>query len=98
MDLEDSIPGERKGPQAIAYPGMVKRPLCQRSVWGQGSSGSLIRTWAFARMGESYWRFLGRAGDSVGLKFYRITPSGCRTKARMSKARAEGGRQVRSLL
>lgn len=36
---------------------------------------------------------MGRAGDSVGLKFYRITPSGCRTKARMSKTRAEGGRQ-----
>lgn len=57
MDLEDSIPGERKGPQATVYPGMVKRPLCQRRVWGHGNSGGLIRTWAFARMGESYWRF-----------------------------------------
>lgn len=76
MDLEDSIPRERKGPQAIAYPGMVKRPLCHRSVWGQGSSGSLIRTWAFAWMGESYWRFWAELVTVWDLSFTGSPPQG----------------------
>ena len=76
MDLEDSIPGERKGPPAITYPGMVKRPPCQRSVWGQGSSGSLIRTWAFARMSESYWRFWAELVTVWDLSFTGSPPQG----------------------
>lgn len=110
----EQSPGRDKGVSQDGFGGQhsrrKKRPSGNSLPWN-GKEATVSETCVGAReLWRSYkdlgfpsdgWELLevlGRAGDSVGLKFYRITPSGCRTKARMSKARAEGGRQVKSLL
>lgn len=48
----------KKRPSGNSLPWNGKEAtVSETCVWGHGSSVGLIRTWAFAWMRESYWRF-----------------------------------------
>lgn len=64
---ESGIPGRKKGPQARAYLGTVRRPLCQRSVWGQGSSGGPYKDLGICS--DRSWRFWAEMVTASDLGF-----------------------------